>query len=78
MSWTLENYDRLAEKMKANPDDGNGFLLGKHVHVGGIASFELDAVQTDAILELKLYRLARLEILVIQKELKEKRKRAKA
>ena len=33
--------------------------------------------QTDAILELKLYRLARLEILVIQQELAEKRKRAK-
>ena len=29
--------------------------------------FALDAEQTDAILELKLYRLARLEILVIQK-----------
>ena len=28
--------------------------------------FELDAEQTDAILELKIYRLARLEILVIQ------------
>ncbi len=39
--------------------------------------FDLDAEQTDAILELKLYRLARLEILVIQKELKDKRKRAK-
>ncbi len=39
--------------------------------------FELDAVQTDAILELKIYRLARLEILVIQQELAEKRKRAK-
>src|SRR5687768_12558538 len=39
--------------------------------------FELDADQTDAILELKLYRLARLEILVIQQELAEKRKRAK-
>ena len=37
--------------------------------------FELDAEQTDAILELKLYRLARLEILVIRKELDEKRKR---
>ena len=35
--------------------------------------FGLDAEQTDAILELKLYRLARLEILVIQKELREKR-----
>jgi DNA gyrase subunit A len=39
--------------------------------------FALDAEQTDAILELKLYRLARLEILVIQNELTEKRKRAK-
>ncbi len=39
--------------------------------------FSLDEDQTDAILELKLYRLARLEILVIQKELKDKRKRAK-
>ena len=42
-----------------------------------MARFKLDAEQTDAILELKLYRLARLEILVIQKELAEKRKRAK-
>ena len=39
--------------------------------------YKLDAEQTDAILELKIYRLARLEILVIQKELAEKRKRAK-
>ncbi len=42
-----------------------------------IARFKLDAEQTDAILELKLYRLARLEILVIQEELKDKQKRAK-
>lgn len=42
-----------------------------------MARFRLDAEQTDAILELKLYRLARLEILVIQKELAEKRKRTK-
>jgi DNA gyrase subunit A len=39
--------------------------------------FALDAEQTDAILELKLYRLARLEILVIQNELADKRKRAR-
>ena len=39
--------------------------------------FSLDAEQTDAILELKLYRLARLEVLVIQQELAEKRKRAR-
>ena len=39
--------------------------------------FELDEEQVDAILELKLYRLAKLEILLIQKELGEKRKEAK-
>jgi len=42
-----------------------------------MARFKLDEDQTDAILELKLYRLARLEILVIQKELKDKRKRSR-
>jgi len=42
-----------------------------------IKRFELDADQTDAILELKIYRLAKLEILVIRKELEEKRKRAR-
>jgi DNA gyrase subunit A len=39
--------------------------------------FSLDAEQADAILELKIYRLARLEILVVQKELEEKRRRAR-
>src|SRR5262245_58979487 len=42
-----------------------------------MARFELDADQTDAILELKIYRLARLEILVIRQELEDKRKRAR-
>ena len=42
-----------------------------------IKRFKLDAEQTDAILELKLYRLARLEILVIREELTKKRKRAR-
>jgi DNA gyrase subunit A len=40
-----------------------------------MARFKLDAEQTDAILELKIYRLARLEILIIRNELEEKRKR---
>jgi DNA gyrase subunit A len=39
--------------------------------------FGLDAEQADAILELKIYRLARLEILLIRKELEEKRRRAR-
>ncbi len=42
-----------------------------------MARFALDAMQTDAILELKLYRLARLEILVIQNELNDKRARTR-
>ena len=39
--------------------------------------FKLDAEQTDAILELKIYRLARLEILIIREELATKRKRGR-
>ena len=39
--------------------------------------FRLDAEQTDAILELKIYRLARLEILLIRNELADKKKRAR-
>ncbi|QRO02538.1 DNA topoisomerase IV subunit A [Archangium violaceum] len=42
-----------------------------------IARFKLDELQVDAILEMKLYKLARLEILVVQNELKEKRKQIK-
>jgi DNA gyrase subunit A len=42
-----------------------------------VKRFGLDAEQTDAILELKIYRLARLEILAIRQELEEKRKRAR-
>src|SRR5215470_14770905 len=38
-----------------------------------IKRFKLSEEQSDEILEMKLYRLARLEILVIQKDLKEKR-----
>ena len=42
-----------------------------------IARFQLDAEQVDAILELKLYRLARLEIQTIREDLNEKRQRAR-
>lgn len=38
--------------------------------------FKLDELQVDAILELKLYRLAKLQILVIREELAEKLKEA--
>jgi DNA gyrase subunit A len=40
-----------------------------------MAAFKLDEVQVDAILEIRLYQLARLEISKIQKERKEKRER---
>ncbi|MEZ4451202.1 MAG: DNA gyrase subunit A [Nannocystaceae bacterium] len=39
--------------------------------------FKLDAIQADAVLETRLYRLAKLEILKIREELAEKRKEAK-
>ena len=42
-----------------------------------VKRFGLDADQTDAILELKIYRLARLEILIIRKELEDKRRRSR-
>ena len=38
--------------------------------------FSLTVEQTDAILDLRLYRLAKLEILIVRKELAEKRRRA--
>jgi DNA gyrase subunit A len=42
-----------------------------------IKRFGIDEVQVDAILELRLYKLAKLEILLIQRELEEKRKEQK-
>lgn len=56
--------DAATKIMKRFPADDSG---------GG-----LDEVQTDAILELKLFRLAKLEINVILQELKDKNKRARA
>ena len=66
-------FDALDEILKiVRKSDGKADAAEKIM-----ARFKLDAEQTDAILELKIYRLARLEILVIQNELAEKRKRAK-
>jgi DNA gyrase subunit A len=42
-----------------------------------IKRFELSELQTDAILDLRLYKLAKLEILVIREELEAKRKEAR-
>jgi len=66
-------FDVLDEIIRIiRKSDGKADAAGKIM-----ARFELDAEQTDAILELKLYRLARLEILAIRSELEEKRKRAR-
>src|SRR5204863_6388111 len=66
-------FDALDEIIRMiRKSDGKADAAGKI-----IKRFELDAEQTDAVLELKIYRLARLEILVIRNELEEKRKRAR-
>jgi DNA gyrase subunit A len=63
-------YDALDEVLKIiRKSEGKADAADKLMK-----RFELDEEQVDAILELKLYRLARLEILVIQKELGEKQK----
>jgi DNA gyrase subunit A len=63
----LDEIIRIIRKSDGKPDAAEKIMK----------RFELDADQTDAILELKIYRLARLEILIITNELAEKRKRAK-
>jgi DNA gyrase subunit A len=63
----LDEIIRMIRKSDGKPDAAEKIMK----------RFDLDADQTDAILELKIYRLARLEILVIRNELDEKRKRAR-
>ncbi|PZR07914.1 MAG: DNA topoisomerase [Archangium gephyra] len=66
-------YDALDEMIRIiRKSDGKDDAAKKL-----IARFKLSEEQVDAILEMKLYKLARLEILVIQKELKEKRAEAR-
>ncbi|HTK28938.1 MAG TPA: DNA topoisomerase IV subunit A [Vicinamibacterales bacterium] len=66
-------FDALDEIIRIiRKSDGKADAAGKIMK-----RFELDADQTDAILELKIYRLARLEILIVRNELEEKRKRAR-
>lgn len=73
----LEGFDKIFDALDEiiriiRKSDGKQDAAGKI-----IKRFGLDEEQTDAILELKLYRLARLEILVIRKELEEKQKRVR-
>ena len=65
-------FDALDETIKIiraseGKDDAAGKLMKR---------FGLDEIQVDAILELKLYKLARLEILMIREELEAKSKEA--
>src|SRR3989454_1694680 len=64
-----KGYDALDEMLKIlRKSEGKEDSAQKLVK-----RFKLSEEQADAILEMKLYRLAKLEILVIEKELKEKR-----
>jgi DNA gyrase subunit A len=66
-------FDVLDEVIRIiRKSDGKTDAAGKL-----IKRFDIDAEQTEAILELKLYKLARLEIQIILEELAAKRARAK-
>ncbi|MEM7313394.1 MAG: DNA gyrase subunit A, partial [Planctomycetota bacterium] len=69
----LDTIIRIIRKSDGKADAAEKIMKRFPASKGG-----LDAEQTDAILELKLYRLARLEINLIQQELKDKEKRARA
>ena len=72
----LEGFERAFDMLDAiialiRSSDGKADAAAKIVQL-----FPLDAEQTDAILELRIYRLARLEIHRIREELAAKRSRA--
>lgn len=69
----LDEIIRIIRKSEGKADAAQKIMARFPKEKGG-----LDAEQTDAILELKLYRLARLEINLIREEVEEKRKRARA
>jgi DNA gyrase subunit A len=66
----FDALDQLIKLIRAS--DGKEDAAGKI-----IKQFKLDEIQTEAILELKLYKLAKLEINVIREELGEKAAEAK-
>jgi len=68
----LDEIIRIIRRSEGKSDAAEKIMQRFPANKGG-----LDAEQTDAILELKLYRLARLEINLIQEELKAKQKRAR-
>ncbi|QDS96670.1 DNA gyrase subunit A [Roseimaritima multifibrata] len=68
----LDEIIRIIRASDGKADAAEKIMTKYPAETGG-----LDAEQTDAILELRLYRLAKLEINVVIKELKEKEKRAR-
>lgn len=71
-------FDALDEIIKIiRGSDGKADAAEKIMKRFPAAKGGLDEEQTDAILELKLYRLAKLEINLIQAEFQEKQKRAR-
>ncbi len=68
----LDEIIRIIRKSDGKADAATKIMARFPAAKGG-----LDEEQTDAILELKLYRLARLEIDLIRKEVAEKEKRAR-
>ena len=68
----LDTIIRIIRKSDGKADAAQKIMKRFPASKGG-----LDEIQTDAILELKLYRLARLEINLILDELKNKQKRAR-
>ena len=74
----LDEIIRIIRKSDGKADAADKIMKRFPSKPGRVGKSEgLDAEQTDAILELKLYRLARLEINLIQEELKNKEKRAR-
>jgi len=63
----LDKAIRIIRKAESRTDAARGLM----------EAFKLDQIQADAILEIRLYQLARLEIEKIRAELAEKRKRLK-
>jgi DNA gyrase/topoisomerase IV subunit A len=71
-------FDALDEIIRIiRASDGKSDAAQKIMKRFPIAKGGLDEEQTDAILELKLYRLAKLEINLVQEELQQKRTRAR-
>ena len=73
----LEGFEKVFDELDAiikliRASDGKADAATKIMR-----RFKLDADQTDAILELKVYRLARMEILIIREELADKRTSAR-